>query len=136
MLTVIEWCRSRSRTAVAITGSPKTSADRRDEGPFPRRLTEHPPSRTLAEFSPAPSQGERQHRMIGPSETGGLVAVPHQAAERAGAASRLVVPRATGPVAPDRYACLWSHADWTPRAIRVRIRAIKELTSRQTNRSL
>src|SRR5215467_1649075 len=45
MLTVIEWCRSRSRTAVAITGSPKTSADRRDEGPFPRRLTEHPPSR-------------------------------------------------------------------------------------------
>src|SRR5262245_41928635 len=29
MLTVIEWCRSRSRTAVAITGSPKTSADRR-----------------------------------------------------------------------------------------------------------
>ena len=58
--------------------------------------------------------GERQHRMIGPSETGGLVAVPHQAAERAGAASRLVVPRATGPIAPDRYACHWSHADWTP----------------------
>src|SRR5262245_4536779 len=32
MLTVIEWCRSRSRTAVAITGSPKTSADPTEMG--------------------------------------------------------------------------------------------------------
>ena len=35
-----------------------TVADRRDEGPLPRRLTD-PPSRTFAEFSPAPSQDAR-----------------------------------------------------------------------------
>src|SRR5262249_2286916 len=52
----------------------------RDEGPFPRRLTEHPPSRTFAEFSSAPSQSdfvERDHlRPRAPSmpESGSLSA--------------------------------------------------------------